>query len=86
MNQSILFTEDQKWHEQLESIEFHAQVMGALVTCHVSKESMARITGSVVMDAEQALQLFSQYRFDFEELAESLIEDECFDDRGCINL
>ncbi|MDW6002291.1 DUF1488 family protein [Vibrio mangrovi] len=76
MNQSILFPDDQSWDEASQQVHFPAQCQGALVECIVAVSELEQISGQKIAGREDALSIFSQYRFDFEELAERLIENE----------
>lgn len=86
MNQAILFSDDQVWNEEQQQVEFSAQCMGALILCVVPSAVLEKLSGKKVIDAESALEQFIQYRFDIEELAESLIEDEEFNAAGQVML
>jgi hypothetical protein len=88
MNQSIIFPDDQQWHSKEGYITFPAQSAGLLITCVISPEMLAKLSGQAISadglndTGKQALQLFAAYRFEVEELAEQLIDDECFDNQG----
>ncbi|CCN73824.1 DUF1488 domain-containing protein [Vibrio nigripulchritudo] len=84
MNQSILFPDMQTWDEENQVIRFPAQQSGMLIECLVSLEMIQEISKEEIKEEQQALSLFSQYRFEIEELAESLIEDEDYDSNGNI--
>lgn len=86
MNQSILFSDAQEWHSEQQCICFPAQQCGALINCIVSAEYLSQLSGEVVNTESQAIAIFEQYRFDLEERAEELIEDEKFDATGNITL
>lgn len=84
MNQSILFPDMQSWDEVLQSVNFAAQQSGALIECFVTKQKLEKLSGSE-LDTEQAvIAAFIDYRFDLEEIAEELIEDEAFNEEGHI--
>jgi len=84
MNQSILFPDIQSWDEVSQSVNFSAQQSGALIECFVTKQKLEKFCGSV-FDTEQAvIAVFIDYRFDLEEMAEELIEDEAFNEEGHI--
>ncbi|EPN4956116.1 MULTISPECIES: DUF1488 domain-containing protein [Vibrio] len=84
MNQSILFPDMQSWDEVSQSVNFAAQQSGALIECFVTKQKLEKLSGSE-LDAEQAvLSAFIDYRFDLEEIAEELIQDEAFNEEGHI--
>lgn len=86
MNQAILFPDIQQWDEEHQAVLFPAQQSGALIQCLVDKHELEKLSGQVIGDAQQALEVFSQYRFDLEELAEQLIEDEEFNAQGNIEV
>ncbi|EGR3222372.1 TPA: DUF1488 domain-containing protein [Vibrio parahaemolyticus] len=84
MNQSILFPDMQSWDEVSQSVNFVAQQSGALIECCVTKQKLEKLSGSE-LDTEQAvISAFIDYRFDLEEIAEELIEDEAFNEEGHI--
>ncbi|TOG20808.1 DUF1488 domain-containing protein [Vibrio parahaemolyticus] len=84
MNQSILFPDMQSWDEVSQSVSFAAQQSGALIECFVTKQKLEKLSGSE-LDTEQAvIAAFIDYRFDLEEIAEELIEDEAFNEEGHI--
>ncbi|ELA9430330.1 DUF1488 domain-containing protein [Vibrio parahaemolyticus] len=84
MNQSILFPGMQSWDEVSQSVNFAAQQSGALIECFVTKQKLEKLSGSE-LDTEQAvISAFIDYRFDLEEIAEELIEDEAFNEEGHI--
>lgn len=82
MNQSILFSDQLEWNQELGMVEFHAQQAGMLIVCLVGLEKLARLNGLNEVAKEQAFECFEAVRFDLEEIAESLIEDEAFDEQG----
>ncbi|NVD05895.1 DUF1488 domain-containing protein [Vibrio sp. JPW-9-11-11] len=86
MNQSILFPDIQAWQAESQVISFPAQQSGALIECIVSKRALEKLSGQTVSDEQQALAVFAQYRFDLEELAEGLIEDEEYNSLGQIEV
>lgn len=86
MNQSILFPDIQSWDEEKQVVLFSAQQSGALIQCLVDKQELEKLSGQVIGNAQQALEVFSQYRFDLEELAEELIEEEEFNSQGNIEV
>ncbi len=86
MNQSILFPDIQEWNSELEVIVFPAQQSGALIECIVNVQELQKISGASINSKEQALAVFADVRFDLEELAEELIEDEAFNQSGQIEV
>ena len=86
MNQSILFPDIQDWDEESQSIIFPAQQSGALIECVMSIEGLSRLAGRDIEEGDQALVIFSELRFDIEELAEELIEEEEYDSSNRIQI
>ena len=86
MNQAILFPDMQHWHQASQSVVFPAQHVGALIECVVSISVLRKISGEAIENSQQALQVFAQWRFDLEELAETLIEDEEFNAQGQVEI
>ncbi|MEF1335769.1 DUF1488 domain-containing protein, partial [Vibrio rotiferianus] len=78
MNQSILFPDMQSWDEVSQSVNFAAQQSGALIECYVTKQKLEKLSGSAIGDEQAAIEAFVDFRFDLEEIAEELIEDEAF--------
>ncbi|MDG3086721.1 DUF1488 domain-containing protein [Vibrio hannami] len=86
MNQSILFPDIQEWKEESQVVIFPAQQSGALIECLVSKPKLAELSGRDIVSGEDALSAFTDLRFDLEEIAEELIEDEMFNSSGQIEI
>ncbi|EGU34174.1 hypothetical protein VII00023_06607 [Vibrio ichthyoenteri ATCC 700023] len=86
MNQSILFPDMQTWDDEQQAIVFPAQQSGALIECLISQAELERLSGQSIATSQQALEIFAQYRFDLEELAEALIEEEEFNPQGQIEV
>lgn len=84
MNQSILFPDIQSWDESSQSIHFPAQQSGALIECYVTKQKLSKMSGLDIEDEQEAVEAFLALRFDLEEMAEELIEDEAFNEEGHI--
>ncbi len=84
MNQSILFPDMQSWDEPSQSVRFPAQQSGALIECYVTKQKLVKMSGSDIKSEQQALEAFVACRFDLEDIAEELIEDEAFNEEGHI--
>ncbi|WP_300173493.1 DUF1488 domain-containing protein [uncultured Aliivibrio sp.] len=82
MNQSILFGDDAQWNEETQAILFSAQQMGNLIQCRVTISWLESESGDVIINNADALRIFEEYRFDVEEQAEALIEDEEFNASG----
>ena len=84
MNQSILFPDMQSWDEVSQSVNFAAQQSGALIECYVTKQKLEKLSGSQIETEQAAIDAFIDFRFDLEEIAEELIEDEAFNEEGHI--
>jgi hypothetical protein len=84
MNQSILFSDEVIWQE--DAIEFHAQHSGMLIRCYIRLESLQAFSSQTIESKREALDIFEIHRFDIEEKAEALIEDESFGADGSITL
>lgn len=86
MNQSILFADIHNWDEEHQVVVFPAQQGGALIECVVSLAELSRLCGQTIDSGPQALSVFAEWRFELEERAEALIEDEAFNQRGHIEV
>ncbi|QSA18910.1 DUF1488 domain-containing protein [Vibrio furnissii] len=86
MNQSILFPDIQTWNEELQAVVFPAQQAGALIECAVSLVELSRLAAQPIDGEQQALAIFQTLRFDLEEIAEALIEEEEYNQRGQIDV
>lgn len=84
MNQNILFADLQRWDGVKQAVNFPAQQAGLLITCWVSLKWLQQNTSQLLVIEADILAAFSANRFDLEELAEALIEDEEFDNEGHI--
>ena len=77
MNQAIQFPDREEWDENKKCVCFPALVNGMQLTCAISGESLAyRFTGDT---PEQWLASFRQHRWDLEEEAENLIQEQSED-------
>ena len=86
MNQSILFPDMQTWDEGLQAVVFPAQQAGALIECVVTLAELSRLSAQPIDGEEQALAIFQTLRFDLEEIAEALIDEEDYNQRGEIDV
>ena len=84
MNQSILFPDMQSWDEASQSFNFAAQQAGAVSECYVTKQKLEKLSGLIIANEQAAIEAFVDNRFDLEEIAEELIEDEAFNEEGHI--
>ncbi|MGF1701834.1 DUF1488 domain-containing protein [Photobacterium makurazakiensis] len=82
MNQNILFADLQMWDQKKQAVNFPAQQAGALITCWVSLGWLQQQSSAVLTNEIDILAAFTANRFDLEELAEALIEDETFNENG----
>ena len=80
MNQAIQFIDRLELKPEEKQLVFFAQVSGLMVECVIdtSKYDFA--------DQSSTVNYFESYRFDYEELAEQLIEDEQYNSAGQIEL
>ncbi|CAH0524239.1 DUF1488 family protein [Vibrio hippocampi] len=82
MNQAILFSPQASWNNEREMVEFHAQQSGMLIECFISINKLKQLSSEPVINEDSAVVVFESLRFDIEELAEELIEDEEFSQDG----
>lgn len=80
MNQAIQFIDRVEFNAQNQLLTFYAQVSGLMVECIIDAQSLA------ISDLAAAKQYFESLRFDYEELAEQLIEDEEYNSAGKIEI
>lgn len=80
MNQAIQFIDRVEFDEQTQLLTFYAQVSGLMVECIVNTQSL------LISDIAAAKHYFESLRFDYEELAEQLIEDEEYNSAGQIEI
>ncbi|HIF9166226.1 TPA: DUF1488 domain-containing protein [Photobacterium damselae] len=85
MNQDILFADIQLWDSVRQAVNFPAQQAGALITSWVSLAWLQQHSPNLELaNKEIILARFAELRFDLEEIAEEMIEDERFDECGDI--
>ncbi|SDK24580.1 Protein of unknown function [Ferrimonas sediminum] len=84
MNQQILFNDQLSVNWPQQWIEFTAMVAGQRVGCFIALPTLAHLSDTDIGNEEQAIQAFERLRFDLEEEAETLIEEENFDAQGRI--
>lgn len=80
MNQAIQFIDRVEFDEQTQLLTFYAQVSGLMVECIVNTQSLS------ISDMAAAKQYFETLRFDYEDLAEQLIDDEEYNSAGQIEI
>ncbi|PCC14135.1 DUF1488 domain-containing protein [Pseudoalteromonas sp. JB197] len=80
MNQAIQFIDRLEFREPAHQLVFFAQVNGMLVECVVAVSSLG------LTDESHATSYFEKNRFDYEERAEQLIEDESYNSAGQIEV
>ncbi|RQW61297.1 DUF1488 domain-containing protein [Vibrio viridaestus] len=86
MNQSILFPDIQNFDSENQLVIFSAQSQGALIECTVSVEYLGKLSDKALSGDDSVLNAFEQHRFDLEELAEDMIEDDLFSPDGRIEI
>ncbi|MEC6833322.1 DUF1488 domain-containing protein [Photobacterium toruni] len=84
MNQNILFADIQTWHSDQQAIHFVAQQGGALINCWLSLSWLQQQSGQTLSTPETIIATFIEYRFDIEDIAEAMIDNEDFNDSGDI--
>ncbi|WP_404341598.1 DUF1488 domain-containing protein [Pseudoalteromonas mariniglutinosa] len=80
MNQAIQFIDHIEFRSNTQQLLFFGQVNGLMIECIIDVSHYAFI------DETAAQTYFENYRFDYEELAEQLIEDEEYNSAGQIEL
>ncbi|AZG71524.1 DUF1488 domain-containing protein [Shewanella livingstonensis] len=80
MNQSVIFS-DQLFIET-NKVRFIAQQQGMNINCFASFVIISELCDNQLVSKHNAGSLFEQCRFDLEDRAESLIEQEAFSDSG----
>ena len=89
MNQAIIFSDNEQYNANLQQIEFQAQCQGALITCIISSKDLCKMNpdqAHLVDDKEALLALFEGSRFDIEDIAEHMINQQDFRQDGKIYL
>ena len=84
MNQSILFSDNEQYNKNLQQIEFKAQHRGILINCVISVKDLCKISGQTTDESSELLALFETFRFDLEDLAEQMINEQNFAQDGNI--
>lgn len=84
MNQQILFNDQLEVNWEQGQVKFEAQWAGQTVPCFITVAQLAQRSNQEIGTAEQVSVVFELLRFDLEEEAEALIEDEAFDAQGRI--
>ncbi|MEL0642530.1 DUF1488 family protein [Pseudoalteromonas aliena] len=80
MNQAIQFIDRLEFREPDHQLVFFAQVSGMLVECVIAVKPLK------LTDESHATDYFEKYRFDYEERAEELIEEESYNSAGQIEV
>ncbi|TEW54120.1 DUF1488 domain-containing protein [Psychromonas sp. RZ22] len=90
MNQAIIFSDNEKYNNLLQQVEFQAQSQGTLITCVISFNKLCQLTAqkidNIAKNETTILELFELVRFDIEELAETLIKQQDFHPDGKVYL
>ena len=82
MKQAIQFPDREEWRTDVSAVVFPAMVHGMQLTCAISGEMLASRFGGDT--PEQWLEIFQQHRWDLEEEAEGLIQDQQEDAQGWV--
>ncbi len=82
MNQAIQFPDREEWQEDRQAVCFPALVSGMQLTCAIKGATLAQRFGGNT--PAEWLATFQEQRWDLEEEAEALIQDQQEDDRGWI--
>lgn len=80
MNQAIQFPDREEWSDSEQALCFPAMVNGILLTCMMSSETLALRFGGD--SPAQWLASFQQCRWDLEDEAEQLIQQQQEDAQG----
>ena len=80
MNQAIQFIDRLEFREPDHQLVFFAQVSGMLVECIIEVNTLK------LTDESHTTEYFEKYRFDYEERAEELIEEESYNSAGQIEV
>ncbi|MBB1291194.1 DUF1488 domain-containing protein [Pseudoalteromonas sp. SR43-6] len=80
MNQAIQFIDRLEFREPDHQLVFFAQVSGMLVECVIEVNTLK------LTDESHVTEYFEKYRFDYEERAEELIEEESYNSAGQIEV
>ena len=93
MNQAIIFSDNEQYNINLQQVEFQAQSQGRLVSCVISFSYLQELNEITEVTSEQliniettALTLFDSARFDIEDLAEEMINQQAFSEDGKVYL
>ena len=90
MNQAILFSDNERYNVELQQVEFSAQCQGALITCIISVDNLFQLNDKNFKSQDISetiiLSLFESSRFDIEDIAEQMINDQAFDEDGKVYL
>jgi hypothetical protein len=84
MNQSVIFTD--QLYVETNSVKFIAQQQGMNISCFAGFTLISQLCDNHLVNATNAASLFEQCRFDLEDKAEMLIEQETFNESGEIIL
>jgi len=89
MNQAILFSDNEQYQAQQQQVRFQAQYQGALITCCIDVAHLYQLneqTPPPESSEATVMALFENARFDIEDLAETMIQQQSFDQDGHIHL
>tara|TARA_R110001583_G_scaffold2536_10_gene18293 strand:+ start:14050 stop:14352 length:303 start_codon:yes stop_codon:yes gene_type:complete len=93
MNQAIIFSDNEQYNIDSQQVEFQAQSQGALISCVISLNHLQKLNhqtditcGQLINVETTALTLFDNARFDIEDLAEEMINQQAFSEDGKVYL
>lgn len=79
MNQAIQFPDRETWNETEQAVTFPAMVNGFQLTCVISAAVLFQRFGE-----GEPLEIFRAHRWDLEDLAQELIEEQQEDAQGWV--
>ncbi len=86
MNQNIIFSDNEYYNDQLQQVEFQAQCQGHLIRCIISWKVLKKLNEQsntpIKANEQLALVLFDSVRFEIEDIAEELINQQAFNAHG----
>ncbi|QYJ86102.1 DUF1488 domain-containing protein [Shewanella mesophila] len=84
MNQSVIFGDSCQWDTDRSSVHFVAQQQGMTIDCYINLAALLALSGLEEAQPQQVIALFEQFRFDIEDRAQELIDQEAVDEQGCL--
>ena len=84
MNQSIIFSD--QLYVETDQVRFIAQQQGMNINCFVSFAVISELCDEQLVSDNNVVNMFEKCRFDLEDKAELLIEQEQFNSKGDISI